>query len=85
MPSGSYKDTDPKLVRDVSVSKAFHLAKGSVAIDAASGKYPKITTDMDGQARTAPFDAGADEVSNAPVTVRILNPEDVGSEVVEKK
>jgi len=83
LPSGSYKETDPKLKRDD--SKAFHLAKGSPAIDAATGKYAKVSTDMDGQTRTTPFDAGADEVSNAPVTVHILNPADVGSEVAEKK
>lgn len=83
MPSGSYKDIDPKLVRDA--SKAFHLAKGSPAIDAVTQSYAKVSTDMDGQARTKPFDAGADEVSGAPVTARILNPADVGSEVAEKK
>jgi poly(beta-D-mannuronate) lyase len=66
MPAGSYKDTDPKIVplRSGNASKTYHMAKGSVAIDAAGGKYPKITTD---------------------VTVRILNPADVGSEVIEKK
>ena len=77
MPAGSYKSLDPKLVRDA--SGAFHLQQGSAAIDAAAGNYAAVATDMDGQARKKPFDIGADEVSNAAVNARILQPADVGA------
>jgi poly(beta-D-mannuronate) lyase len=82
MPAAGYKTTDPKLVRNA--SNTFHAAKGSPAIDAVTGKFEKITTDMDGQKRTAPFDAGADEVSKTTVSARMLNPADVGAGVIEK-
>ena len=48
------------------------------AIDAATGAYPAVTTDMDGQPRKAPLDIGADEVSAAPVTAAILSVSQVG-------
>jgi poly(beta-D-mannuronate) lyase len=64
------------------------LLKGSPAIDAvpapkgkkAVNPYAAISTDMDGQPRVMPYDAGADEVSTAAATVRLLNPADVGVE-----
>ena len=86
MPAGTFTQVDPKLGRDA--SQAIHLMKGSVAIDAiaapkgkkAVNKYAAIATDMDGQPRTGALDAGADEVSTAPATVKLLNPADVGVE-----
>jgi len=86
MPDGTFTTTDPKLGRGS--SETIHLLPGSPAIDAvpapkgkkAVNPYAAITTDMDGQPRTAPLDAGADEVSTAPVTARILDPKDVGAE-----
>jgi poly(beta-D-mannuronate) lyase len=62
--------------------------KGSPAIDVvaapkgkkAVNKYEAITSDMDGQPRTMPLDAGADEVSTAPATARLLKTTDVGAE-----
>lgn len=76
MPEGTYSNADPKLLRDA--SGAWHLQKGSIAINAAKGNYPGITTDMDGQPRTVPFDCGADELSTQAVRVHILLPADVG-------
>ena len=76
MPAGSFKIIDPKLARDA--AGEFHLQKGSPAIDAAAGNYAAVTTDMDGQPRKMPLDVGADEISGAAVTGRILNPADVG-------
>jgi poly(beta-D-mannuronate) lyase len=76
MPSGSYKNADPKLVRDV--TGEYHLQKGSPAVNAAAGNYPSVITDMDGQKRTSPFDVGADEISNDKVIAHILNPSEVG-------
>lgn len=83
MPAETYKTVDPKATPDA--SNAVHLIKGSAAINAATGKYAAVTTDMDGQPRTSPLDAGADEVSKAPVTAHILKVTDVGAEAVEKK
>ena len=77
MPVGSYVVADPKMAKDA--TGAFHLQKGSAAIDAAKGNYPKISVDMDGQPRTSKLDAGADEVSKAKVNARMLNPADVGA------
>jgi poly(beta-D-mannuronate) lyase len=77
MPAGSFINIDPKLVKDK--TGVYHLQKGSPAINAVSKAYPMIATDMDGQKRVSPFDAGADEVSNNKVGAGILNPSDVGS------
>lgn len=86
MPDGTFAMNDPKLGRGQSAT--IHLLPGSSAIDVvaapkgkkAVNKYANITTDMDGQPRTIPLDAGADEVSTAPVTAKILDPKDVGVE-----
>jgi poly(beta-D-mannuronate) lyase len=86
MPDGTFTTVDPKLGRGSNAT--IHLLPGSAAIDAvpaprgkkAVNPYTAITTDMDGQPRVAPLDAGADEVSTAPVTARILDPKDVGAE-----
>ena len=51
---------------------------GSPAIDSATGTFPTITVDIDGQARVAPLDKGADERSSAPVTSIVLSARDVG-------
>jgi poly(beta-D-mannuronate) lyase len=76
MPAGSFTTIDTKLTRDA--AGEYHLQSGSPAIDAGKGKYPSVTTDMDGQSRTAVPDAGADELSNTAIKVKILNPADVG-------
>ncbi|WP_276504608.1 polysaccharide lyase 6 family protein [Terrimonas pollutisoli] len=78
MPAGTYKITDPKLIKDA--SGAFHLQKNSPAINAVRKEYPAIQTDMDGQARKSKLDIGADEFSNETIKTRILNPPDVGAE-----
>ena len=44
---------------------------------AATGSYPFITADMDGQVRIAPLDAGADQISAELVQRRPLTPADV--------
>jgi poly(beta-D-mannuronate) lyase len=54
------------------------LSDTSPAINAASGSYPVVTTDMDGQERDAQADAGADEYSTGPVLRRPLTMADVG-------
>ncbi|MEJ8844072.1 polysaccharide lyase 6 family protein [Lacibacter sp. H375] len=82
LPSGSFSVVDPKLTRDA--SGKYHLQKGSPAIEAAKGNYTTVVVDMDGQQRTTPFDAGADQLSATPVTVKILNRSDVGFDAREK-
>lgn len=76
MPSGGYTTANPLLARDA--TGTFHLQAGSPAINAGTGSYPSVTTDMDGQARTAPLDKGADEVSGAAVIAQILTTAMVG-------
>ena len=76
MPAGGYATTDPKLAKDA--TGTFHLQSGSPAINTATGSYPAVSVDMDGQSRTSPLDVGADELSTAPVIARILSPADVG-------
>jgi len=76
MPASGFSTADPLLARDA--TGTFHLRPGSPAINSATGSYPAVTSDMDGQPRTAPLDKGADEVSTAPVIAHILSPSDVG-------
>ena len=76
MPGSGYQNTDPKLTRDA--TGAFHLLPGSPAINSVSENYLSVATDMDGQARMAPLDAGADEVSKDKVKAHILSANDVG-------
>jgi poly(beta-D-mannuronate) lyase len=76
MPAGGYSTQNPLLARDA--NGVFRLQAGSPAIDNATGSYPAVTFDMDGQPRTSPKDKGADEVSSAPVTAKLLSPADFG-------
>jgi poly(beta-D-mannuronate) lyase len=76
MPSAGYTTANPLLARDA--TGTFHLQAGSPAINSATGSYPSVTTDMDGQARTSPLDKGADEVSGAAVTAQLLTTAMVG-------
>ena len=76
MPSGSYTSVNPLLARDA--TGTFHLQAGSPAINAATGTYSTVTTDMDGQSRSGTKDIGADEVSTAPVIAQILTAAMVG-------
>ncbi|UPK68528.1 chondroitinase-B domain-containing protein [Chitinophaga filiformis] len=76
MPSSGYTTANPLLARDA--TGTFHLQSGSPAIGAATGSYPSVTTDMDGQPRTSSLEIGADEVSGAPVIARILTAAMVG-------
>ncbi|HVF97580.1 MAG TPA: polysaccharide lyase 6 family protein [Flavisolibacter sp.] len=81
MPADSYLDKNPKIEK--TLTGAWHLQKGSPAINAAKNNYPKINTDMDGQSRTAKPDIGADEFSSEAVKARILIRSDVGVNAVK--
>jgi Chondroitinase B len=74
MPTSGFTNVNPLLARDA--NGVFHLQPGSPAIDAAVND-PAVTFDMDGQPRPAPKDVGADEVSSAPVTAKLLSPGDL--------
>lgn len=75
--NGSFIIADPQLQRDAAGEN--HLQKGSPAIGAAKGNYATVLFDMDGQQRTIPLDAGADEFMTTPKKARILHPSDVGA------
>jgi poly(beta-D-mannuronate) lyase len=60
MPDGTYDEIDPLLAPDA--LGVFRPQAGSPVIDSATGDYPAVTLDMDGQTRTNPKDRGADEV-----------------------
>ena len=77
MPEGTYVVIDPKLVKDATA--VFHLSDRSPAKDKAAGFFT-ISTDMDGQQRTAPFDIGADEISKAAIKTYILRAKEVGAQ-----
>ncbi len=50
----------------------------SPARAAATGEFPAVRTDIDGQPRRTPGDIGCDQASDAPVRARPLTPADVG-------
>jgi hypothetical protein len=77
MPATGYTITDPLLAKDI--TGTYHLQAGSPAINAITDTFSAVAADMDGQLRTSPLDIGADEVSSAAVTARLLHPEDVGA------
>lgn len=78
LPADAYVAADPRLGGDA--PGGAHLQEGSPAIDAATGSFPGVTVDIDGQPRGEGEvkDVGADEVSEAPVLARPLTPDDVG-------
>jgi poly(beta-D-mannuronate) lyase len=76
IPANGYRNLDPRLAMDA--LGEYHLSAGSPAIDAASGNYAGVATDMDDQPRTGKIDVGADEFSKARVKAKILYPGDVG-------
>ena len=59
MPAGTYDEIDLLLAPDQ--LGVFRPHAGSPAIDSATGDYPAVTLDMDGEPRTEPKDRGADE------------------------
>jgi poly(beta-D-mannuronate) lyase len=75
MPSGGFKTGDPKLTPGA--GKLLRLTAGSPAIDAATGAFPQVSRDIDGQARSGAKDVGADEF-DAATPARPLTTADVG-------
>ncbi|MER7455917.1 chondroitinase-B domain-containing protein [Micromonospora sp. NPDC126480] len=58
--------------------EVYRIASGSPAVNTATGNYPFLAQDMDGQARSGIADVGADELSNTPVRRSPLDVTDVG-------
>lgn len=83
MPQEGYTTIDPGFIKDA--SGISHLSKKSSVIDKVPRGYPAVAFDMDGQPRKSPLDAGADEVSAAPVKATALNPADVGAHAKQSK
>ena len=75
MPPGTFEEVDPLL--EAKANGVFRPQQGSPAIDTASGDYPAVIFDSDGQPRRDPKDRGADEVSSAPITATLLTPGDL--------
>ncbi|GAA0587554.1 lyase precursor [Kribbella sandramycini] len=77
IPSSGFTRADPKLA--AGSDGVYRLGSGSAAINAVSANHSsRVTDDVDGQARTAPYDVGADEYSTATPVRRPLNAADVG-------
>ncbi|TDD61873.1 lyase precursor [Kribbella antibiotica] len=77
IPSGGFTRADPKLT--AGTDGVYRLGSGSAAINAVSANHSsRVTDDLDGQARTAPYDVGADEYSTAAPVRRPLTSADVG-------
>ena len=76
MPADSYMIVDPKLA--AGADAVMRLQAGSPAIDSATGDFPFVAVDQDGQPRSGKKDRGADEFSTAPILARLLTPAEVG-------
>ena len=76
IPPAAYMIKDPGLTK--TNDGIFHLKKGSAVIDAATGWYPQVTVDIDGQHREGSLDVGADEYANGKVGAKLLSPSEVG-------
>ena len=66
---------NPMLVRQDGI---WRITKKSPALDGATGSFPIVTHDIDGQLRGEAKDVGADEFSALPSVNRPLTAEDVG-------
>lgn len=86
------KTIDPQLVQPACTKpgdceeniayRVLRLSPTSPAIDAATGNFPDMTVDYEGQARTGAKDIGADEFSSAPLVVSALSEKYVGPAAV---
>jgi hypothetical protein len=76
LPASGFTTEDPLLV--AGADGVHRLQTGSPAINSATGEFPAVTYDFDGQPRSGEKDKGADEFSDAPPAARMLSPKDVG-------
>jgi poly(beta-D-mannuronate) lyase len=71
-----FTSIDPRLSR--AADGLVRPATDSPLRHAASGAFPMIPTDIDGQSRIGRYDVGCDQASDAPITNRPLTAADVG-------
>ncbi|MFF0343086.1 chondroitinase-B domain-containing protein [Kribbella sp. NPDC004875] len=77
IPSSGFTRADPELT--AGTDGVYRLGAGSAAINAAALNHTsQVTDDVDGQARTAPYDVGADEYSTAAPVRHPLSATEVG-------
>ncbi|MFI5733013.1 polysaccharide lyase 6 family protein [Kribbella sp. NPDC051587] len=76
IPSSGFTRADPKLT--AGSDGVYRLGSGSAAINATTNHASRVTDDLDGHTRTAPYDVGADEYSTASPLRRPLIATDVG-------
>lgn len=76
IPTDGFVSVDPRLM--AAPDGIMRLQAGSPAIDSATGEFPAVSVDLDGQPRPARKDRGADEFSEAPGRTVLLTPDDVG-------
>ncbi|MGB2866849.1 MAG: chondroitinase-B domain-containing protein [Bacteroidota bacterium] len=67
---------NPQLV--LGTDSLWRPQQGSPALKSAVGSYAFVTDDMDGQARVAPFDAGADELASGGILRTPITRNEVG-------
>ena len=65
---------DPKLA--IASDGLWRPSSNSPAIGAEAGNYNYVDIDMDGQPRVLPKDVGADQLSQAPITIKPLSASD---------
>ncbi|MFF1822822.1 polysaccharide lyase 6 family protein [Kribbella sp. NPDC058245] len=77
IPSSGFTRADPKLT--AGSDGVYRLGSGSAAINATTTNHAtRVTDDLDGHARSAPYDVGADEYSTLTPVRRPLTAADVG-------
>jgi poly(beta-D-mannuronate) lyase len=77
MPEAGYRRVDPQ---PAMIDGLYRPTASSPLHGSATGSFPEVSVDMDGQERGAKKDVGADERSQAPVVRRPLTRADVGPE-----
>jgi poly(beta-D-mannuronate) lyase len=75
VPAGAYDTMNPMLVPDA--SGIMRPQSNSPVVDAATGDYAMVVLDMDGQPRVGRKDRGADEISTAPATAKLLTVDEI--------
>ena len=76
LPGEGYTKSDPLLTADASGIK--RPQPGSPVLAAATGTFPQVAFDLDGQIRPEKKSIGADEASSEPSIARVLSAADVG-------
>ena len=75
VPAG-FTNTDPLI--NLQTDAFYRPGSNSPLINSATGSYPFVSMDMDGQLRETLADIGADEVSTSPITIKPVTSSDVG-------